>query len=148
MVAAGDKTNASDVNTVMPNSKAYSLFRTTTFDITTTTYADYTGATFTFTKRLASSGLLVFVGGSGYANGTAGYATTYGVNINGVDYDVNRYFWQVTATHYAFAGFMPIAYGLAVGTYTVQLRAKNAVATRTTRHDSSDTISLTVTEIP
>lgn len=148
-MAAGEPVYASTLAAAMPNTGVYSLFRSTNMDITTTTYADYTGATVSFTKYLTTSGLLVFVGGSGYANLTAaGYTTTYGVSISGTDYDVKRMFWQALSTHYSFAGAARIAPGLAAGAYTIQLRAKNSVASRTTRHDSSDDISVCVTEIP
>lgn len=147
-MAAGDPVYASDSLALMPNTGVYSLFRSTTLDITTTTYADYTGATIAFTKRLTTSGLLVTVGGSGYANLTAaGYTTTYGISVGGTDYDVKRFFWQALSTHYGFAGQARVAAGVAAGAYTIQLRAKNAVASRTTRHDSSDDISFSVTEI-
>jgi hypothetical protein len=148
-MAAGEPVFASDFAALMPNEGVFSLFRSTTLDITGTTYADYTGATISFTKQLATSALSVFVGGSGYANLTAaGYTTTYGVLINGVDYDVKRMFWQALTTHYSFAGKARVAPAIAAGAYTIQLRAKNSVASRQTRHDSSDDISFSVTEIP
>lgn len=146
---AGDPVYASDIAALQPNTGVYSLFRSTTLDITTTTYADYTGASFSFTKKLTATALLVTVGGSGYANLTAaGYTTTYGVNVNSTDYDVKRFYWQALSTHYGFAGQARVAATLTAGTYTVQLRAKNSVASRTTRHDSSDDISVSVQEIP
>lgn len=148
-MAAGEPVTSSDFAALMPNEGVYSLFRSTTLDITTTAYADYTGATISFTKYLASSALSVFIGGSGYANLTAaGYTTTYGVLVGGVDYDVKRFFWQALSTHYGFSGKARVAAGIAAGAYTIQLRAKNSVASRTTRHDSSDDISFSVTEIP
>jgi hypothetical protein len=148
-VPAGEPVYSTDVVALVPNIGVYSLFRSTTLDITTTTYADYTGASFPFTKRLAATALLVTIGGSGYANLTAAaYSTTYGINVNSVDYDVKRFYWQALSTHYGFAGQARVAAALAAGTYTIQLRAKNAVASRTTRHDSSDDISFSVQEIP
>lgn len=149
-MASGDPVFASTLSALLPNTGVYSLFRSTTLDITTTTYADYTAASISFTKLLTTSGLLITVGGSGYANLTAaGYTTTYGVNIGGTDYDVKRFFWQALSTHYGFSGQAKITSGVvAAGAYTIQLRGKNSVASRTTRHDSSDDISLSVIEIP
>lgn len=149
MANAGDPVYASDFAALIPNAGVYSLFRSSTLDITLTGYADYTGATISFTKKLTSTGLLVSIAGSGYANLTAaGYTTTYGVAIGGVDYDIKRFYWQALATHYGFAGHGKVTSGaVAAGAYTIQLRAKNSVASRQTRHDSSDDISFSVMEI-
>lgn len=149
MVASGAKILASDINTVMPNSEVFNLFLGSTLTITGTAYANMTGCTLNFTKRLTASALKISVFGSGFANLTAaGYNTTYGMLINAVDYDILRMFWQTLNTHTPFAGVNSVASGLAAGTYAVQLRAKNSVASRSTLHDTSDAISFEVTEIP
>ncbi len=148
-MAAGDPVSAASVAQLTPNVGVYSLFRTTTYDLASNGNVDYTGAFLSFTKMQSSTGLLVTVAGSGFANLTAaGYSVTYGVNIGGIDYDILRYFYQALATHYAWSGQLRIpSASVAAGVYTVQLRARNSIASRQTRHDSSDFISVSVMEI-
>lgn len=99
---------------------------------TTTTYVDIPGTsvTMSFTKRRADTSIVISCGYGGPYQ-SAGQSTTFGVNINSVDYDyatLNP--GALNVRGWAIGTLAPIT-GLAAGVYTVKQRVKRTSDTTT-----------------
>lgn len=114
---------------------------------TTTSYADITSASKSWTKILGSSASDVIVTAtlSGQSSAT-NTGVKIGVNINGTDTDVILFAFSSANVHHTLpTGYARIS-GLAAGTYTVKLRAKRTSGTGTFTIDANDTVSFRVEE--
>jgi hypothetical protein len=119
---------------------------------TSATYVNMTlnsvAQTISMTKRYASSRIIVRYAGTGWHSANA--LLTYGVNINGTDYDVRRCFSNgaVTGCHLDTQGerwFTSATLGFSTGAMTLQMRVKTS--SPTFNIDASDTFSFTVEEV-
>lgn len=116
-------------------------------DINTTSYADVTGASLSFTKWGDSTALHIDLKASGQATTAGGvYLCTLGVSINGSDNDVARHFYNSTTSHESFSADVKLS-GVPAGTYTIQVRGKVGTAGKTVRIDSNDLVTMSVTEL-
>lgn len=116
-------------------------------DVSSTSYADVTGASLSFTKWANATRLHIDLKASGQAT-TAGavYLGALGVAIGGTDYDVSRYFFNSTTDHQAFSGDTTIS-GVVAGAYTIQVRGLVGTAAKVWRIDRNDLVTMTVTEL-
>jgi len=122
-------------------------------DTTSASYVNMAGTgavtSFSFTKRFSSAQTRLKVEIiAGVFAVTSNAVVRMGVNINGTDYDICQQSMPNAAAndHELCAG---IAYltGIAAGTYTVQGRWKRISGTGTCRRDTSDWLSISVTEV-
>ena len=118
---------------------------------TSTSYADLSTFSVSFTKRHASTKLLVQVDGTWFfADGSAGTGGggTIAVRVNSTDYPLAVQNKTVpTNTRTGFSGADSIS-GLAAGAYTVQARWKAQTSGKAVQMNTTDdTISITVMEV-
>jgi hypothetical protein len=110
-------------------------------------YVDVTGATLNISKQYDTDsrlGIDVSVQAFSTAINTV---AQYGVNINGVDYDITNATMNVANQRQLGVGFRDdVAVGLAVGTYAVQLRWKRTAGAGTLSI-SNDAVSIRAREI-
>jgi hypothetical protein len=123
------------------------------FTCTTTSYANFTGASLSFDKLMGAteSDLRVTIMASGYLVASASINTQLGVNIASTDYDVSLFRFNQISVHQSWVDWKRIS-SIAAGTYTVQVRAKNDTASRSVIYDaaggtSGGRLSLRVEEI-
>lgn len=111
---------------------------------TSTTYVDYpTAIDKVFTKGLSTTSLIVQ--GSVGAFRTVGAGVVFwALLINGVDYPIAQFFYNDLSTHRAVPFHVPIATGLAAGTYTARLRWR--VDANTANVDGNDVVHISITE--
>lgn len=118
-----------------------------TITFSTTSYADMTGATQTFTKRLTNSRLHVDLKAQGRATTVgAAYFGYVGININGTDYDVSQYFFDLVNVDRAWSGDRMID-DVPAGTYTITLRGKLGTAAKAFTVGTSNLLTATFTEV-
>ena len=100
--------------------------------------------TVTFTKLYDDSRLIAYFGGTAYINsGTA--VGTWGVTINGTNYDLAKFFFNVALIHDGVSGVCAPISGVPAGTYVCDLTAK--VTANTLTNDANDFNSLSVREV-
>jgi hypothetical protein len=145
---AAELKTITDAISVVQNIATYtSTSISPTVNFTTTSYADFTGAAVSFTKLQTASLLSVSIALSGYMQTTQPRTELIAVNIGGTDYQVNQYLFNALNDHRAWSGTVVLS-GIAAGSYTVQTRGKLNGTSATATHDTGDTISIVVQEIP
>lgn len=114
---------------------------------TTTTYASYTGGSLGFFKFYDWTNLLINISLTCWS-ATANYSTFIGVQVNGVDYDVSRLFWNVgdESCHLTISGLLKITDALTSNNYTIQARVRSNLAGQTV-HVDNDAISISCMEV-
>jgi hypothetical protein len=113
-----------------------------------TTYVNVTSASQAFTKDgdSSASDVIVLLALSSF-RAVAGTATTFGVSIAAVDYDIMRFDFKATANDRNFTvGFRTLT-GIGAGVYSVILRAKGSAANNMSI-DGGDTVSMLIAELP
>ncbi|WP_212822321.1 hypothetical protein [Polymorphospora rubra] len=116
-----------------------------TQDITATTFATLTGLSFTLTKIRSDTKLIVDLTATAYVSGTSGHLAIIAVRIAAADYPVAEMILNTASAHTPITGHAEIT-GVAAGTYTVSLRARNDVGSRTTRVDAGDRFTVNIRE--
>jgi len=145
--ASGQTLTAAKLN-ALANNVSLSTGVTSTHSLTSTTsYANMAAtSSVSITKSSAATALYVSATITAVSTATATRAMI-GVNINGVDYDLFKMFFDVT-TRISMAGGDKVASGLAVGTYTVQLRWKRiSGAGQIDRFNADDWLCLSALEV-
>lgn len=104
-----------------------------------------TGSSFTFVKRRDSSRVFAQILGSSYTNNVFCIGE-YGLQINGVDRLLARFFFNVASTHLSFCGSNFLT-GIPAGTYTVLGRVQRVGAAGNISIDVNDRISTMCTEV-
>lgn len=106
-----------------------------------------TGAvtSFPFPKQVATTRLIVWMMG-GWQNATAVSDMSYGVLVNGTDYELDRQSLNATTTVGKYIGFALIT-GLAIATYTIQGRWKRRSGGGTPTRSSAEWLAISCTEI-
>lgn len=130
MFLAGQRPTARQMNTIINSAD---LFLAPNFNCTTTTYADFTGGTLAFEKLMGSSesDVRIRIDVAGFLVATPPVNCTIGVNFAGSDSDITYQRFNVAATHFCWGRSRRFS-GVAAGSYTIQVRAKNDTAARTT----------------
>jgi hypothetical protein len=107
-------------------------------------FVDYPGPIdLIFTKRLAATSLIV-TGSVGAYKTTAVGLVDWGLSISGTDYVIVGFFYNDLNAHRAAPITVPIAAGLAPGTYTARLRWRTGVADANANSD--DKVYLSIAE--
>lgn len=129
MFLAGQRPTARQMNTIINSAD---LFLAPNFDCTTTAYANFTGGTLAFEKLMGSSesDLRVRIDVSGFLVASAPVNCTIGVNINGSDLDITYQRFNTAQEHLCWGRSRRLT-GIPAGPYTIQVRAKNDIASRT-----------------
>lgn len=128
-------------------SRLYSDRATTTI-FNATTYANLTDALIVgFQKAVSYTKLRVDLRVSGFASSAlAIFAVQGGVNIQGVDYDVNWFFFNQINVHASWSAVIDLE-DIPAGTFDVQARFRVDTAARACTIDVNDYVTLEVTEI-
>jgi hypothetical protein len=101
-----------------------------------------------YVKTSDTSRLLIMLVFTCFSTGATNFKSLFGVNIDGVDYDIGFYYWNVNNDHRQVVciGSIP---GLTAGSKTIQMRAKNSTSpTPNTVTDLNDQCSIVVLEVP
>jgi hypothetical protein len=100
-----------------------------------------------YTKLLGTSRLQIQATFTCYASTGTGFGTLFAALVDGVDYDIGFYYWNVLSDHrqVVCVGVVP---GLSAGVKTIQLRARNDLAARAISTDLNDRCSIIVEEVP
>jgi hypothetical protein len=108
---------------------------------TDTTFAsvntDLVGGAFPVTKDLDATRMRVTIHGSGYRNTATFCRFFYGVRINGVSYDVDKFTFTNVNDRNHFSGFSTLP-AIPAGPYTVQVYGRTDVAGQTIRTVGDD----------
>jgi hypothetical protein len=141
---AANTASINTLNDLMKNEKVYTGVGNAA---TTTSTAYGTPAltptnTLAFTKLYAGTSLLITLSASSFHSTSAG--STFGVSINGVDYDMQRAFHNTASTHRGWTLTKEIT-GISAGAKTLLVRWKTDGGTLTM--DSNDSVSLNVREV-
>jgi hypothetical protein len=129
--------NIGSITNVVAPSQAISVLTNTSF----------TNWVMPYTKLLDTSRLQIQATFTCYSSLGTGYGTLFAALIDGVDYDIGFYYWNVVNDHrqVVCVGVVP---GLSAGVKTIQLRARNDLAARTISTDTNDRCSIIVEEVP
>lgn len=101
-----------------------------------------------YVKSSDTSRLLILLVFTCYSTGGLNFKSIFGVNIDGVDYDIGFYYWNANSDHRQVVciGSIP---GLTAGSKTIQVRVKNNLAgVWNTNTDTNDQCSIIVLEVP
>lgn len=123
-------------------SGAYSNFAPS-LSTTSAAYVDMTSVAVTIQKSSTASKLKISLHLNNYAVGGTGMVSTYGVKVNGVDYDVMKRYHDNLLT-YPMSGTIIIPAGVPAGSITIQGRMK--VGANTATIDANSYVELTVEE--
>ena len=115
---------------------------------TAAAYADMAGppASFTFHKHYDDSRIKVTMQVGCYSD-QANTDVRFGVRINGVDYDVCKFYFNTANQHHMTAGTVYVPGGIPAGSYTVQGRWYRLGGAGTLTRDANDTVSICADEV-
>jgi len=114
-----------------------------------TTYTSATGASQIFTKNRSSAltdviGLILV---AGFRSTSTAPITTIAISDGTTDWPAAIIAYNTVLEHMAFGGMARMT-GLAAGTYTMTLRAKESAATGSWTLNSGDPVSMMLMEVP
>lgn len=101
---------------------------------------------FSFTKVLSTTRVVLRIRGN-WQNATAVSDASFGMRINGTDYECDRQSLNTTTNIGRFDGFAVVPSGLAAGTYTVQAVWKRRSGTGTPTRSSTEWLSIEAKEV-
>jgi hypothetical protein len=100
---------------------------------------------FSFPKQISTTRLIVWMMG-GWQNATAVSDLSFGVLVNGTDYELDRQSLNTTASIGKFIGFALIT-GLTAANYTIQGRWKRRSGSGTPTRSAAEWLAISCTEI-
>jgi hypothetical protein len=150
--SAGTRAVASDLNAIVSALNGDAQVTNGALAAGTTTSSSYanlpSGGSRSVTKANGTNTQLrIQLHASCFVATTGSTTVQFGVLVNGVDYDLTKFFINNTATHVACLNGVVYVTGLAAGSYTVQGRWKRTAGTGTVSTDSGDWINLDVREV-
>lgn len=115
--------------------------------ITTTTPVSFTNWVMPYTKSSDTSRIQVQATFTLFSSIGTNYGSLFSILVDGVDYDIGFYYWNVATDHrqVVCVGVIP---GLTAGAKTIQLRGRNDQAAKAITTDINDRCSIIVEEVP
>lgn len=138
-----------DVLRDVSNQNLFSAIGTASLTASATSYTSATGAAQSFTKNRGSTltDVLGIILVAGFRSTSTVPLTTIAINDGTTDWPAAVIAYNTLLEHLSFGGVARMT-GLAAGSYTMTLRAKESAATGSWTLNSGDTVSMMLMEVP